>query len=103
MYSLVSAGHDATVLLPTATDSLPGAIASTSECFVTFSRLVVVNGLCPLTPPHEIWLVPRWRCAADHLPWQRVHSCRESHRSIPKALKLFGRETSVREFEVLCE
>lgn len=103
MHSLLITGNDATALLLTATASLAGAIAPTRALFVTLNRFVVVNGVCPLDRPQQIGLVPRWRCADDRRDWQRVHSYRESHRSIPKGLKLFGRETPVREFEALCE
>jgi len=103
MYSLVSAGNDATALLPTVTASLPRAIAPRLACSVTLSCFVGAKGQRPLPRPEEFWLVPRRRRADDGPAWQRVHSYRESHRSIPKGLKLFGRETFVRPFEVLGE
>jgi heme-degrading monooxygenase HmoA len=130
MYSLVSAGDDATASLPTASALLPGAVASTPACFVALSRFVVANGmeaevkaafrerphlvertagfvrmevLCPLDRPQEIWLVTHWRHADDYRTWHRGHGYRESHRGIPKGLKLVGRETRIREFEVVCE
>ena len=103
MHSLLIVGKDATALLPTATALLPVAIAPTSTWFVTLNRLVVVNGLCPLDRPQEIWLVTHWRCADDYRAWHRGHGYRESHRGIPKGLNLVGRETCIREFEVVCE
>jgi heme-degrading monooxygenase HmoA len=98
--------------------------------FVALSRFVVANGmeaevkaafqarphrvdhaagfvrmevLCPLDRPQEIWLVTHWRCADDYRTWHGGHGYRESHRGIPKGLKLIGRETCIREFEVVCE
>ena len=98
--------------------------------FVALSRFVVANGmeaevkaafrdrphhvertagfvrmevLCPLDRPQEIWLVTHWRCGDDYRAWHRGHGYRESHRGIPKGLKLVGRETCIREFEVVCE
>ena len=130
MHNLVSAGSGATALLPTAAASLLDAIAPKPACFVSLSRFVVANGmeaevkaafrerphlvdrmagfvrmevLCPLDRPQEIWLVTHWRCADDYRAWHHGHDYRESHRGIPKGLKLVGRETSIREFEVVCE
>ena len=130
MYSLVSAGNGATASSPKATASLPGGPAPTPAGFVVLSRFVVANGmeadvkaafrgrphlvdrtagfvrmevLCPLDRPQEIWLVTHWRHADDYRAWHRGHGYRESHRGIPKGLKLIGRETSIREFEVVCE
>jgi hypothetical protein len=45
MYSLVRAGNCATTSSPTATASLPGAIAPTAAGFVALSRFVVANGM----------------------------------------------------------
>ena len=59
--------------------------------------------LCPLDRPQEIWLVTHWRCADDYRAWHRGHAYRDSHRGIPKGLKLVGSETSIREFDVVCE
>ena len=91
MYSLVSAGNDATALLPTATASLAGGCA-TPACFVALSRFVVANGwrlksrppsvsartslsalptsfACwPARSAQQIWLVPAPRCAAPGTP-----------------------------------
>jgi heme-degrading monooxygenase HmoA len=130
MHILVSAWNGATALSPTATASLPGAPAPTPAGFVALSRFVVANGmeaevkaafrgrphlvdrtagfirmevLCPLDRPQEIWLVTHWRCADDYHAWHSGHAYRESHRGIPKGLKLIGRETCIREFEVVCE
>ncbi len=130
MYSLVSAGNGAAASSPTATASLPGRQAPTPAGFVALSRFVVANGmeaevkaafrerphlvdraagfvrmevLCPLDRPQEIWLVTHWCCADDYRAWHRGHGYRESHRGIPKGMKLIGRETFIREFEVICE
>jgi heme-degrading monooxygenase HmoA len=109
---------------------MPRASARTPGGFVALSRFVVANGmeaevkaafrehphlvdrtagfvrievLCPLDRPQEIWLVTHWRHADDYCTWHRGHAYRESHRGIPNGLKLVGRETCIREFEVVCE
>ena len=130
MHSLVSAGSGAAASLPKATASVPDAPAPTAAGFVALSRFVVANGLeaevkaafrerphlvdraagfvrmevlCPLERPQEIWLVTHWRHADDYRAWHRGHAYRDSHRGIPKGLKLVGRETTIREFDVVCE
>jgi heme-degrading monooxygenase HmoA len=59
--------------------------------------------LCPLDRPQEIWLLTHWRHANDYRAWHRGQAYRDSHCGIPKGLKLVGRETSIREFDVVCE
>ena len=117
---LSEASPDASVRLPS--EPLAG--------FVALSRFTVANGmeeqvkaafrarphrvdhvpgfvrmevLCPLDRAQEIWLVTHWRCADDYHVWHRGHGYRESHCGIPKGLKLVGRETCIREFELVCE
>jgi len=58
---------------------------------------------CPLDRPQEILLVTHRRCTDNDRAWHRGHGYRESHCGIPKGLKLVGRETCIREFEVVCE
>ncbi|MCU0965479.1 MAG: antibiotic biosynthesis monooxygenase [Burkholderiaceae bacterium] len=126
----MSAETGATAASPKATASLPGAPVMTAVGFVAFSRFVIANGmeaevkaafrerphlvdraagfvrmevLCPLDRPQEIWLLTHWRHANDYRAWHRGHAYRDSHRGIPKGLKLVGRETSIREFDVVCE
>jgi len=130
MYSFVSAGRGAAASSPKATASRPGAPAPTAAGFVALSRFVVANGmetevkaafrvrphlvdraagfvrmevLCPLERPQEIWRVTHWRHANDYRAWHRGHAYRDSHRTIPKGLKLVGRETAICEFDVVCE
>jgi hypothetical protein len=111
MYRLVSATHDAAALLPTASASLRGAIAPTLACFVALGRFVVANAmeaedkaaLGGLPHPVDLWLETHWRCAVDDRAWHLNHRYRELHRGILKGLILFGGETCLGEFEVVCE
>ena len=106
-----------------------GVAAAATAHFVALSRFVIANGmdaevkaafrqrphrvddapgfvglqvLCPTDNPQEIWLVTQWRCADDYHAWHHGHTYRDSHRGIPKGLKLVGSETRIREFEVVC-
>jgi heme-degrading monooxygenase HmoA len=126
----VASGNCVAASTPAVAPSLPLAPVPTRCGFVALSRFVVANGmeaevkaafrerphlvertagfvrmevLCPLDRPQEIWLVTHWRHADDYRTWHRGHGYRESHRGIPKGLKLVGRETRIREFEVVCE
>ncbi len=58
---------------------------------------------CQLERPQEIWLVTLSCDADDYRTWHRGHRYPESHRGIPRGLKLVGGETRIREFEVVCE
>jgi heme oxygenase (mycobilin-producing) len=130
MDGIVSAGSNVRSSSRPETPALPRAPAPMRAGFVALSRFVVANGmeaqvkaafrarphrvdqaagfvrmevLCPLDRPQEIWLVTHWRCADDYRAWHHGHGYRESHCGIPKGLKLVGRETCIREFEVVCE
>jgi heme oxygenase (mycobilin-producing) len=55
--------------------------------------------LSPLDCPAEIWLITYWRDEASFRTWHRSHEYHESHRGIPKGLKLVPQSWSVRHFE----
>jgi heme-degrading monooxygenase HmoA len=130
MDSAASIRKNVTASTSAATPLLPRAPARTPGGFVALSRFVVSNGfeaevkaalrerphlvnrtagfvrmevLCPLDRPQEIWPVTHWRHADECRAWHRGHAYRESHRGIPKGLKLVGREPCIRAFEVVCE
>ena len=127
MDSVARAGND---LLEASPDASVSPSCARPAGFVALSRFTVANGmeeqvkaafrarphrvdhvcgfvrmevLCPLDRPQEIWLVTHWHCADNYYAWHRGHGYRESHCGIPKGLKLVGRETCIREFELVCE
>lgn len=53
----------------------------------------------PLERPEEIWLVTFWTDAASFDLWHHSHLYHDSHKGIPKGLKLVPGETSIRRFE----
>jgi heme-degrading monooxygenase HmoA len=55
--------------------------------------------LSPSERPEEIWLVTFWTDEASFRAWHHSHLYHESHRGIPKGLKLVPGETEVRTFE----
>jgi heme-degrading monooxygenase HmoA len=56
----------------------------------------------PLDRPEEIWLVTHWIDAESFKLWHQSHLYRDSHRGIPKGLKLMPGETEIRHFEHIC-
>jgi heme-degrading monooxygenase HmoA len=94
--------------------------------FVALSRFVIANGMStevksafrdrphlvdhapgyvrmevisPLECPQEIWLLTFWTDEASFQNWHHSHHYRDSHRGIPKGLKLVPGETKIRHFE----
>ncbi|MDP1534720.1 MAG: antibiotic biosynthesis monooxygenase [Rubrivivax sp.] len=64
-----------------------------------FVRMEVFS---PLDRPQEIWLVTYWTDAASFKHWHHGTHYRESHKGIPKGLKLVRGETEIRHFEHVC-
>jgi heme oxygenase (mycobilin-producing) len=64
-----------------------------------FVRMEVLS---PLERPEEIWLVTYWIDAESFTLWHHSHLYHESHKSIPKGLKLVPGETKIRHFEHVC-
>lgn len=65
-----------------------------------FIRMSVVS---PQETPNEIWLITYWRDKASYEVWHRSHAYHDSHRGIPKGLKLVPGSTEVRTFDVVSE
>lgn len=99
---------------------------SPAPAFVAVSRFVVANGmedevkaafrarphlvdraagflrldvLSPLESPNEIWIMTCWTDAASYRAWHRSHAYHDSHKGIPKGLKLVPGEQKIMEFE----
>jgi heme oxygenase (mycobilin-producing) len=62
-----------------------------------FLRMEVMS---PLDKPEEIWLVTHWEDEQSFRVWHESHAYRESHKGIPKGLKLVPKATEIRQFEV---
>jgi heme-degrading monooxygenase HmoA len=61
-----------------------------------FTRMDVIS---PLDYPDEIWLITYWTDEGSYKTWHHGELHRESHKWIPKGLKLVPRSTQVRFFE----
>jgi heme oxygenase (mycobilin-producing) len=70
---------------PHQVDSAPG-----------YRRMEVIS---PVDRPEEIWLLTFWSDEASFRAWHHSHAYHESHRGIPKGLKLIPGDTCIRHFE----
>lgn len=64
-----------------------------------FVRMEVFS---PLERPEEIWLVTYWTDAESFQVWHHSHLYHQSHKGIPKGLKLVPGEQEIRHFEHIC-
>jgi heme-degrading monooxygenase HmoA len=74
---------------PHAVDQVPG-----------FVRLEVAQAAAN---PDEFLLSTWWRDEQSFAAWHRSHGYRDSHRGIPKGLKLVPNSTRIEGFRCLCE
>ena len=56
----------------------------------------------PVDRPQEISLVTYWTGAESFKLWHHSHLCHQSHKGIPKGLKLVPGEQEIRDFEYIC-
>lgn len=61
-----------------------------------FVRLDVLS---PVETPDEIWLLTYWQNEESFRTWHKSHMYRDSHKGIPKGLKLDPTATEIRFFE----
>ena len=59
---------------------------------------VRMDVLSPCDAPDEIWLITYWDNEASYRTWHRGHLYQESHRGIPKGLRLVPHSVSIRFF-----
>jgi heme oxygenase (mycobilin-producing) len=61
-----------------------------------YQRMEVIS---PVDHPNEIWLLTFWTDEASFRAWHHSHMYHDSHRRIPKGLRLVPGETAIRHFE----
>jgi heme-degrading monooxygenase HmoA len=64
-----------------------------------FVRMEVIS---PIDDPREIWLLTYWTDEESFRVWHRSHEYHESHRGIPRGLKLVPGSARLRYFEHVC-
>jgi heme-degrading monooxygenase HmoA len=62
-----------------------------------FSGMDVMS---PVDCPEEIWLLTRWDDEQSYRLWHHGHEYRDSHKGIPKGLKLVRGRTAIELFHV---
>ncbi|GAB2542874.1 antibiotic biosynthesis monooxygenase family protein [Rufibacter soli] len=72
---------------PHLVDSAPG-----------FQRMEVMS---PQDNPNEIWLLTHWQDEESYQVWYKSHQYQDSHKDIPKGLKLVPGSTKVRLFSLV--
>lgn len=65
-----------------------------------FIRMEVLR---PSDHPEEFWLMTWWRDSDAYHVWHRSHAYRDSHKGIPKGLKLRSGEQSITLLEQISE
>ncbi len=55
--------------------------------------------LTPRNSPNEIWLLTFWDDETSYATWHKSHLYRESHKGIPKGIRLVPRSTSIEFFD----
>jgi len=66
------------------------------------SGFVRMEVMVPFDNPDELWLVTYWADEESYRVWHRSHEYHESHKGIPKGLKLVPRSAEIRLFEFIC-
>lgn len=64
-----------------------------------FQRMEV---LTPVDAPDEFWLLTWWDDEPSFQAWHRSHHHHDSHRGIPKGLRLIPSRTKIRYLEQVC-
>ena len=109
---------------------LMDGIADAVRGFVALSRFTIANGMAeevreafrsrphlveeapgfagmsvmsPVGDPAEIWLVTRWRDEQSYRVWHKSLDYHESHKGVPKGLKLVPKSVEIRYFELFAE
>jgi heme-degrading monooxygenase HmoA len=59
--------------------------------------------MSPLDGQAEIWLLTRWRDEQSYRLWHRGHDYHQSHRGIPKGLKLVPGSAKIQLFEIFAD
>jgi heme oxygenase (mycobilin-producing) len=81
------------------TDEVKQAFQQRPHCVENATGFVRMEVLSPYDAPDEIWLITYWDNESNYRTWHRSHLYQESHRGIPKGLRLVPNSVSIRFFE----
>jgi heme-degrading monooxygenase HmoA len=80
------------------TDEVKQAFQQRPHFVENATGFVRMEVLSPCDAPDEIWLITYWENEASYQTWHRSHLYQESHRGIPKGLRLVPNSVSIRFF-----
>lgn len=81
------------------TGQVKRAFASRPHLVDSASGFLRMDVISPVDCPDEIWLLTYWADEESYRRWHRGHAYHESHKGIPRGLKLVPRSAEVRLFE----
>jgi len=81
------------------TEEVKGAFANRPHLVDSAPGFLRLEVLSPRDNPDEIWLLTYWTEEAQYTTWHRSHQYHESHKGIPKGLKLVPKSAQIRFFE----
>ena len=84
------------------TDEVKQAFRNRPHLVEQAEGFIRMEVLSPRETPAEIWLVTCWNNEEAFKVWHRSHLYRESHKGIPKGLKLVPQSTRLRFFDSVC-
>ena len=67
------------------------------------SGFLGMHVMSPIENPSEIWLMTRWADEPSYVAWHKSHSYPDSHKGIPKGLKLVPGSVEIRCFDLFAE
>ncbi len=65
-----------------------------------FIRMEVMN---PVESPEEFLLITYWKSEQSWKHWYKGHKYKDSHKGIPKGLKLVGKSTEIRFYNLFSQ
>jgi heme oxygenase (mycobilin-producing) len=81
------------------TDEVKDAFANRPHLVDSAPGFLRLEVLSPRDSPDEFWLLTYWTEEAHYRTWHRSHLYHESHKEIPKGLKLVPKSAQIRYFE----
>jgi heme-degrading monooxygenase HmoA len=81
-------------------DEVRSAFLQRPHLVDTAEGFLSMDVMCPIDNSAEIWLVTRWCDEENYQNWHKSHQYHESHKGIPKRLKLVPGTANVRLFRV---
>lgn len=83
------------------TEEVKRAFVSRPHLVDSVSGFVRMDVISPMDCPDEIWLLTYWTDEQSYRRWHRGHEYHESHKQIPRGVKLVPRSAEVRLFQLV--